>query len=323
MTEPDSGPRAGRRPKTLAPLRGSRTAAAVAAVRALHFRRHPPPWIVEDRLAIHFAGKRWRRIIESNPLEWMYSRVVLRGLMPITMQPLVRARFAEDRIVLAAGRRVSQLVLLGSGFETFAFRRPDLPLTVFEADLEATQVLKQERMAAAGIARPPRLRFVPLDFERDSLGERLASSGFDRGKPTFFTWMGVTCYLTAGAIARTLDELAEIAAPGSELAFDYLIAGDRLASEDRVLLRRMQRFVARLGEPMLSAFDPAAVLRELALEEDWELVQHDSPADQTARYLAGRSDLPPLAPLFGCLHLRREPGSPQFRSGCPPKRRGG
>jgi len=230
---------------------------------------------------------------------------VLRRLIPVTMQPLIRARFAEDRIARAVGRGVSQLVILGAGFDTLAFRLPDPSPTVFEVDLAATRTLKQERMAAAGIEKPPGLRFVSMDFERDDLGERLAATGFDREQAGFFNWMGVTYYLAGNAIRASLGRLTDLAAPASELTLDYLIAESCLASSDHSLSREFRRFVARRGEPILSDFDPASVREEMGLDAGWELCGHDSPADQTARYLAGRPDLPPLAPLFGCLHLRR------------------
>lgn len=286
--------------------RGSRTAEMVAATRARHLVRHPPPWILEDRFAIHLAG-RWRRIIESNLLDWLYSRVLLGRLLSVGMQQLARARFAEDAIGAAAGRGISQLVILGSGFDTFALRHPELPLTVFEVDLAATEALKRERLAAAGFALPERARFVEVDFERDDLGERLAAAGFARERPAFFNWMGVSYYLAGDALRESLAVIGELAAPGSELTLDYLIAEDALDPGDRRLSRRMKRFVALRGEPMVSAFDPARVEQELQTEEPWELLDHESPADQTERYLKGRTDLPPLAPLFSCLRLRRRP----------------
>lgn len=288
----------------LAHARGSRTAELVAASRARHLVRHPPPWIVEDRFAIHFAGW-WRTVIRSNLLDWVFSRIILRPLMPVTMQQLTRARFAEDRILEAAGRGVSQLVILGSGFDTFALRYPALPVTVFEVDLAATEVLKQERMEAAGLRPPPGLRFVKVDFERDELGDRLSACGFNRGRAGFFNWMGVTYYLAKDAIRASAAALGDLAAPGSELTLDYLVAEDCVPEESRPLFGKVMKFVAKRGEPFRSAFDPAEVVEEMGWSKHWELRQHDSPADQTARYLEGRADLPPLAPLFGCLHLRR------------------
>lgn len=285
--------------------RGSRTAEVVAAVRARHLLRHRPPWVLEDRYAIRFAGPRWRRILSSDALDWLFSRVILRRLMPVGMQQLVRARFAEDRIAVAAARGVSQLVILGAGFDSFALRRPDLSLAVFEADLAATLAIKRERMTAAGIRAPAGLRFVSVDFEKDDLGGRLAASGFDRRRATFFNWMGVSYYLLRDAVRETLAQVTDLAAPGSELTLDYLLAEEGLAPADRALLAGVKRFVARRGEPLRTTFHPKAVERDLGLDAHWELRQHDSPADQATRYLEGRTDLPPLPPLFGCLHLRR------------------
>ncbi len=289
--------------------RGSRTAEMVAATRARHLVRHAPPWVVEDRFAIHLAG-RWRRIIESDLLDWLYSRVLLGRLMSVGIQQLVRARFAEDAITAWAGRGGSQLVILGSGFDTFALRHPDLPLTVFEVDLAATEALKRERLAAAGVALPEKARFVEVDFERDDLGERLATAGFDQKRPAFFNWMGVTYYLAPDALRQSLAVMAALAAPGSELTLDYLISEEVMDPSNRRLSRRVKRFVALRGEPMVSTFDPALVEQGLGTEEDWEILEHESPADQIERYLKGRADLPPLAPLFGGLHLRRRADRP-------------
>ena len=292
----------------LARVRGSRTAEAVAAFRALHLLRHSPPWVVEDPLAIHFAGA-WRRIVNSRVLSWIYTRVILRRLAPVAMEHLTRTRFAEDRIASAVERGMSQLVILGAGFDTFALRNPHLPATVFEVDLAATQAIKRKRMQAAGLAPPAGLRFVTVDFERDDLGARLAASGFIRGRPGFFNWMGVTYYLAADALRDTLGRLGELAAPGSELTLDYLIAEESLPEDARPALHRLKRFVARSREPLVSAFQPESLPNALGVADDWEVAGHDAPAEQAAQYLSGRSDLPPLAPLFGCLHLRRKPAS--------------
>ena len=292
-------------PVKRARTRASRTAELVAVSRARHLLRHDRPYVFEDPCAIRLVGGRWRRILGSRVLDAVFSEVLVRRLMPITTQHLTRARFAEDRLEEAARGGVTQYVILGSGFDTFAFRRPDLGLAVFEVDRAATIDLKRQRLADAGMACPGSLRFVPVDFERDDLEAKLLAAGFDPAKAAFFNWMGVTYYLTRDAIVDNLDRLAAIGAPGSEVVFDYLVADACVPPEDRALFAAMTAFVERRGEPMISRFDPAEAGAALNPRGLWEVVRNESPAEHRRRYLGARTDVPPLAPITWSLHLRR------------------
>ena len=285
--------------------RGSRTAELVAVSRARHLIRHGRPYVFEDPFAIHFVGDRWRRVLGSRVLDALFSKVLVRRLMPITTQHLTRARFAEECLEEAVRRGVTQYVILGSGFDSFAFRRPDLNLAVFEVDLTATIELKKERLAAAGMAQPDTLRFVPIDFEKDNLRTRLVDSGLDPAAPSFFNWMGVSYYLTEGAILDNLDRLAEIGGPGAEVVLDYLIAAECVPPEDRALFDAMMAFVGKRGEPMISRFDPAEAGTVLNPRGLWDVVRNESPAEHRRRYLGERNDVPPLAPITWSLHLRK------------------
>jgi len=292
-------------PTNRARTRGSRTAELVAVSRARHLLRHGQPYVFEDPFAIHFVGNRWRRVIGSRLLDTLFSKVLVRKLMPITTQHLTRARFAEECLDEAVRRGVTQYVILGSGFDSFAFRRPDLGLTVFEIDLAATMDLKRERLAQADITCPDSLRFVPFDFEKGDLRAALVAAGLDPAKATFFNWMGVTYYLTRGAILDNLARLAEIGGPGTEVAFDYLIAAACVPQEDRVLFTAMMEFVGKRGESMISRFDPAEAANVLNPDGLWEVVRNESPAEHRRRYLGERTDVPPLAPITWSIHLRK------------------
>ena len=292
-------------PVNRARSRGSRTAELVAVSRARHLLRHGRPHVMEDRFAIHFVGDRWRRILESRVLDTLFSKVLVRKLMPITTQHLTRARFAEECLEEAVRRGVTQYVILGSGFDSFAFRRPDLGLTVFEVDLAATMDLKRERLAAAGMVPPDALRFVPIDFETDDLRAELVAAGLDTARAVFFNWMGVSYYLTASAILDNLASMAEIGGPGTEVVLDYLVAEECVPPEDRALFSAMMAFVEKRGEPMISRFNPTEVATVLNPRGLWDTVRNESPAEHRRRYLGKRSEVPPLAPITWSLHLRK------------------
>ena len=89
----------------------------------------------------------------------------------------LRNRYAEDELVRAIEDGTSQYIILGVGLDSFAYRRPDLlrTLDVYEVDHPASQAWKRERVEKLGIEVPARLRYVPIDFERETLNEGLAA----------------------------------------------------------------------------------------------------------------------------------------------------
>ena len=141
----------------------------------------------------------------------------------------------------AVERGVRQIVILGAGLDTFALRNPHgaLGIRIYEVDYPATQAWKRQRLAEVQIALPPWLIFVPVDFERDDVGEKLVAAGFQQNSPAFFTWLGVVPYLTQDAIVSTLDYMASI--QDSEVVFDYMEAPQAFSEEIRELSKGADR----------------------------------------------------------------------------------
>jgi methyltransferase (TIGR00027 family) len=172
-----------------------------------------------------------------------------------------RSAFAEAKLAEAVTERgVSQLVVLGAGFDTFALRNPfGESLRVFEVDHPATQAWKRERLAAMDIALPEWLRFAGVDFERESFAERLVEAGFDPARRTFVFWLGVSMYLTRQAIDATLAALAAWRG-GGEIVFDYVEPPHAGMSEAGLAAREaLSARVAAAGEPFIGALDPEAL----------------------------------------------------------------
>ncbi|HVW42010.1 MAG TPA: class I SAM-dependent methyltransferase [Amycolatopsis sp.] len=171
-----------------------------------------------------------------------------------------RARLAEDRIAEAVAEGVRQVVILGAGLDTFAYRNPYPHLRVFEVDHPATQAWKRDRLAEAEIDIPQSLTFVPVDFETGTLATGLASAGFSRTDPAVFVWLGVVFYLTPAAVRTTLSYIAGQARP-SEVIFDYLQPAD--TDEEREQLQEREARVAAAGEPWFSYFTPTDISAQL------------------------------------------------------------
>ena len=128
----------------------------------------------------------------------------------LRVRVLLRSRFAEARLAAAVRRGVRQLVELGAGYGTFAYRAPAWArdVRIFEVDEPATQGDKRARLARAGIAPPSNLTFVPIDFETTQLPDALAARGFAATQPAFFSWLGVIPYLTRDAVEAVLRFVA-------------------------------------------------------------------------------------------------------------------
>jgi methyltransferase (TIGR00027 family) len=202
----------------------------------------------------------------------------------------VRTRFAEDALAAAVARGVRQLVVLGAGLDTYAYRNAFADsLHVFEVDHPATQAWKRQRLADAAIPLPHTLTFAPIDFERETLAGGLAAAGFDPAKQSFFTWLGVVPYLTEQAVFSTLEFIAHL--PGrAHVVFDYGnppgsgLDRDRFAAAQEALAAR----VASIGEAFRSYFETDALhtkLMALGLRE----VEDLGPALIRERYFANRA----------------------------------
>jgi methyltransferase (TIGR00027 family) len=279
--------------------RSSETAVLSAMLRAAHPLLDSKPWILEDEFAASLVGIDSAAALfaaltclEDELTEQFPAKLVEAWMTSTRAYVTLRSRYAEGELDKAIARGISQYVILGSGFDSFAFRRRNLEsgLNVFEVDYPATQHRKQGRLTELGLERPPHLRFVSLDFEQQPILEGLEESGYCLQEPAFFSWLGVAGYLSEEAIVRTLQQVAS-AANGSELVLNYMVPEAMLLEEeDRQIVRMLESLTAARGEPVRTYFDPVR-LAALARESGFTYVQTLGPDELDARYLlANRID---------------------------------
>jgi methyltransferase (TIGR00027 family) len=224
----------------------SRTAWAAAAHRAAH-QVLEDGRIFSDPLAI--------RILGQDPASIARDAADHPSRLGMRLFIAARTRFAEDALAAAVSSGVTQLVVLGAGLDTYAYRNP-FPdhLRVFEVDHPATQAWKRERLAGATIALPPSLTFAPIDFERQTLPDGLTAAGFNPTQQTFFTWLGVVPYLTEDAIWSTLAFIASLPC-GAHVVFDYSDPPHTLSPEMRAYHDRRAARVESIGESWIAYFE--------------------------------------------------------------------
>ena len=174
---------------------------------------------------------------------------------------LVRTHFIDARLEAAVRGGATQVVILGAGFDTRAYRFAELlkDSSVFEVDHPSTQELKIQKVREAVGETPANLRYTPADLRQDSLGGALAQGGYRADRKTFFIWEGVTMYLPEEAVVATLRWIAAHSAPGSCLVFDYayraMVQGignidvDKVPEQWKQAVMRFKRLTA--GEPWI------------------------------------------------------------------------
>jgi methyltransferase (TIGR00027 family) len=260
----------------------SRTAARVARRRAVH-QVLDRPVVFTDPLALRIAGVAEEDIQQEDPREQHPFARMLRAFL------VARSQFAEERMARAIERGVRQVVILGAGLDTFAYRHPyGDGIVVFEVDYPATQAWKRQRLADAGIAIPRSTYHVPVDFERQTAFDGLSSAGFDAGAPAFFSWLGVTMYLSEATVTSVLRSIASLAR-GSGVAFDYATDPAKLSEAARQVFATMASRVAAAGEPWTLFFDPGRLERSLR-DLGFTHVEELNSEAINARYFDRRTD---------------------------------
>lgn len=265
--------------------RASSTALSVAKVRAFHQLMDDEPKILMDPVILRLLGPEIANEIRANARLATEERfAAFRGHI------VLRNRYAEDCLREAIERGAQQYVLLGAGYDTFAYRQPAWAraLTIFEVDHPASQVAKRKLLAAAGVAVPRNLRFTAVNFEFDSLKEGLEATGFDFTRPAFFSCLGVLVYLEERAIEELFACIAKVAR-GSEFVLTFSQPESALDEKDAASRVKITARVSEMGEPWQSYFEPER-LRKVLLEAGFSSVTFLTPEVAGERYFRGRKD---------------------------------
>ncbi len=229
----------------------SNTAMTAAAARAAHLIVDDSPYIFSDTTAEALLGDRAAEL-----LGYHRGHAAHPILSAARAQVVCRSRYTEDRLADAVTRGVRQYVVLGAGLDTFGYRSALAGRdSVFEVDHPSTQDWKHAALAAASIAVPAEVSFVPADLGADSLTRALQLARFDFGQPTVVSWLGVIMYLNTAAIRSTLASLAGFAA-GTELIADYMLPQSRRDEVGDFYVANVGPAAAERGEPWLTFLSP-------------------------------------------------------------------
>ncbi len=200
--------------------------------------------------------------------------------------PLSRIHFNESRLAdFAKENGKIQYVICGAGSDTFSFRNDNEDIEVFEIDHPDTQRYKLEKIRELEWNIRRNVHYVPVDFEKERMCDKLLAAGFDTEKKTFFSILGVTYYLTLDVFTDTLKQMAELSALGSAVVFDYPIKTGRFPRR----VERLELMTEALGEVMRGGYDYNDVSRAL-YGLGFQIDTYMPPEKVQKEYFDGRAD---------------------------------
>lgn len=259
----------------------SRTALGVALRRAAHQMYDAKPLVLDDPIAVPLLGDTYAKSLADTRGDLNEkSSLLMRAWL------VARSRFVEDQLATAVRAGVRQYVILGAGLDTFGLRNPHPGLEVFEVDHPATQTWKRKLVESSELAQPESLHLVAVDFETQSLHERLSDAGLDFTAPTLFALLGVVVYLTADAFGETLKYIAGFP-KGSGVIFDYAIHRHMLPEDEVDARDELAARVESIGEPFRLFFSPVEIRKLL---EVFESVEDFDDEELNCRYFSERTD---------------------------------
>ena len=198
---------------------------------------------------------------------------------------IARTKVFDDFFLEALERKVPQIVIMGAGMDTRAFRfaSRNRGTTIIELDIEKTQNPKIEILNRKGVTLPKALIFATIDFNKQSLSDVLISAGFQKGRQSLFLWEGVTMYLDGDAVDRTLEFIKENSQAGTQVVFDYIFAS---------VLRQEHKFygekeifdtVSRAGEGWTFGIE-AGEIETYLTARGFKSGSHYTPAELEGKY---------------------------------------
>jgi len=139
---------------------------------------------------------------------------------------IARTRYIDNIFKESIENGIDQILIFGAGFDSRAIRfaEKNMKTKIYELDSLHTQTAKIKQYRKRGISIPKNTIFIPIDFNVDSLSEKLELNGFESNKTTLFILEGIIMYLNKEAADELFKWIYELAVPESRVIFDYIYA---------------------------------------------------------------------------------------------------
>jgi len=262
----------------------SETAVSTASLRAMVAQDERLEIKGPDYLAeIFVPDDRKGPLKDRNLRLWVLKNKVAPGMYEFM---IARTVFFDRAVAEAMQDNIPQIVILGAGYDTRAYRFKELirDTRIFELDAPPTQHRKQEVLQQAGIPLPEQLVFVPVNFNTDNLKGALMQAGFSVDRRALFIWEGVTYYLTAETVDAMLKTIHSISPAGSSLCFDYAALSREALDEAGVKRLREIMKSNHSAEPTRFGI-PEGLIDAYLSSRGYQIKEHLTQVEMEKRYL--------------------------------------
>jgi len=264
--------------------------------------------ICYDPYAVHFVDPEVLECARKNPEKTKAMREHYERLFPGLGNSIrARVRYFDDFVAEAVDDGIEQLVVLGAGYDTRAYRIDGLKerVNVFEVDHPDTQEVKMEKIEKIFGALPLHVAYVPLDFEKDGLGPRLMEMGYDRSKKTLFVMEGLIMYIPPKAVDDVFSFIVNNSGKGSWVIFDYypdfMVDGE----SELDVANNIRNFLIQQGEPLKFGIREGSVEAFLT-ERGLSRVQNVTSEDYKRAYFHGKNEGRAVCSLLSFAHAMVE-----------------
>jgi methyltransferase (TIGR00027 family) len=215
---------------------------------------------------------------------------------------VARCRYMDDYLQECINNGIQQLVILGAGLDSRAYRFKELKdhVKIFEVDHPATQLVKQNKLIKIFGKLPEHVTYVPVDFNEETL-QKLFVFGYRRQLKTLFIWEGVVHYLSSDAVDQTLNFVAKNSGHGSSIIFDYIYLSSLNAVHKRREIERMQRARKFTGEGITFGIEEGRV-KEFLRKRGFKYVKNVASMDLKKQYFKGVNNSRAIAPIYAIVH---------------------
>jgi methyltransferase (TIGR00027 family) len=198
---------------------------------------------------------------------------------------LCRTRYIDDVLKRSLQDGLEQLVILGAGFDSRAYRIEGMhQVQVYEVDLPGTRKLKQTRLERVLGAVPKNVTLIGMNFEQQNLEDVLDAAGFQKRVKTLFIWEGVTQYISPEAVTAALEFVSSDSGVGSAIVFTYVRRGIIDGTDRPDWFGPFLSFAGAVGSPMIFGLDQAEVEQYL-YDRGLKLIEDVGAADYQDLYL--------------------------------------
>ena len=285
------------------PAKASVTAAIMAFHRAVEMFRPEEARVFRDPLAHLFLPEEYAALFKNPQALAAMAAESAQRFPGINGAVAARTRFIDDAVSQYVNSGLAQLVILGAGYDSRAYRIDGInrQTRVFELDQPLTQQIKIRKVEGILGKAPAHVTYVPIDLFTDDLNASLLRSGYDPSKRSLFIMEGLTFYLPEAVFDGILSAAAQNTDPRTGIVFDYLLPSVIDGTCDRTEVKNSWIDLREYGEPYRLGLE-SGELKSFLAQRGLELIENVNAPDCKERYFFGQSANREITPIFSFAH---------------------